>query len=369
MASNKKQKFIPDGWNFESIGEVLDYEQPTPYIVESTDYNNNHETPVLTAGKTFILGYTDEKAGIYDNTPVVIFDDFTTAIKYVDFPFKVKSSAMKILKNKPKKSNLKFVYGWMQTHPFAVGEHKRNYLSEYQYQDILLPTLEEQNKIVQILEIWDEYLEKISKKIETKKDIKKGLIQKLIFKRKDVKDYFVSDLFDLGRGRVISKNEIKENIGQYPVYSSQTSNDGILGKINTYDFEGEYLTWTTDGAHAGRVYYRKDKFNCTNVCGTGKLKKNVNANIYYVVLFLNKVTSRYVSYVGNPKLMNGVFGNIALKLPSFEEQNSVASKLMKIDKELELLKSKKKLLEDQKKYLLNNLITGKIRLPEFQKVK
>ena len=79
------------------LGELLYYEQPTPYIVESTDYNDTYETPVLTAGKSFILGYTDEKEGIYDQLPVIIFDDFTTASQYVNFKFKVKSSAMKIL--------------------------------------------------------------------------------------------------------------------------------------------------------------------------------------------------------------------------------------------------------------------------------
>ena len=79
------------------LGELLYYKQPTPYIVESTDYNDACETPVLTAGKSFILGYTDEKEGIYDQLPVIIFDDFTTASQYVNFKFKVKSSAMKIL--------------------------------------------------------------------------------------------------------------------------------------------------------------------------------------------------------------------------------------------------------------------------------
>ena len=77
---------------------MLEYEQPTPYIVESTDYKNDYSIPVLTAGKSFIIGYTNETSGIKTDLPVIIFDDFTTDSKYVDFPFKVKSSAMKILK-------------------------------------------------------------------------------------------------------------------------------------------------------------------------------------------------------------------------------------------------------------------------------
>lgn len=79
------------------LGELLSYEQPTPYIVESTKYSNTYKTPVLTAGKSFIIGYTNETTGIYDKLPVIIFDDFTTSSQYVNFKFKVKSSAMKIL--------------------------------------------------------------------------------------------------------------------------------------------------------------------------------------------------------------------------------------------------------------------------------
>lgn len=89
-----------ENWATVELEEVFDYVQPTPYLVKSTNYSNSYLTPVLTAGKTFVLGYTDEVAGIYHDLPVVIFDDFTTDSKYVDFPFKAKSSAMKILKIK-----------------------------------------------------------------------------------------------------------------------------------------------------------------------------------------------------------------------------------------------------------------------------
>ena len=80
-----------DDWEQRKLGEIFNYEQPTKYIVEDTNYNNKYKTPVLTAGKSFILGYTNELSGIYDNLPCIIFDDFTTESKFVDFPFKVKS--------------------------------------------------------------------------------------------------------------------------------------------------------------------------------------------------------------------------------------------------------------------------------------
>jgi len=114
----------PD-WEYVELGNVLDYEQPTKYIVESTEYNPTYQTPVLTAGKSFLLGFTNERFGIYTSLPAIIFDDFTTANKFVDFEFKVKSSAMKILTCRSN-YNLKFIYELIQLVEFKNGdEHKR----------------------------------------------------------------------------------------------------------------------------------------------------------------------------------------------------------------------------------------------------
>ncbi len=139
----------------------------------------------------------------------------------------------------------------------------------------------------------------------------------------------IGDLFQSGRGRVISKKYIQENIGKYPVYSSQTTNNGILGLIDTYDFEGEYLTWTTDGANAGKVFYRSEKFNCTNVCGTLKLKKEFGklVNLKYVAPILDKITYKYVVKVGNPKLMNKEMGRIKIPLPPLEVQEQIVAEI------------------------------------------
>jgi len=106
------------------------------------DYDDKYATPVLTAGKTFILGYTNEKDGIFNkNLPVIIFDDFTTSIKFVDFPFKVKSSAMKILHTKKNRVDIKFLYYAMQKIKFVNNEHKRYWISEYSKIKIPLPSI------------------------------------------------------------------------------------------------------------------------------------------------------------------------------------------------------------------------------------
>ena len=143
---------LPDGWTYVRLENVLNYEQPTEYIVESTDYRSEYKTPVLTAGKSFIIGYTNETVGIKSELPVIIFDDFTTDSKYVDFPFKVKSSAMKILTADKALIDTKYAYYVMQTVECDHETHKRYWISEYGRTIIGLPPLNEQLKIVNQIE-------------------------------------------------------------------------------------------------------------------------------------------------------------------------------------------------------------------------
>lgn len=134
------------------LNDVLDYQQPTPYIVKSTDYMESGDIPVLTPGKTFILGYTKEKEGIFTGPfPVIIFDDFTTATKLVNFPFKVKSSAMKILLPKSN-ADVKFIFYFLQTIHFQADTHKRYWISVCAKTKLALPPLAEQKRIVKKIE-------------------------------------------------------------------------------------------------------------------------------------------------------------------------------------------------------------------------
>lgn len=134
------------------LKDVLDYQQPTPYIVKSTDYMESGDVPVLTPGKTFILGYTKEKEGIFTGPfPVIIFDDFTTATKLVNFPFKVKSSAMKILLPKSN-ADVKFIFYFLQTIHFQADTHKRYWISVCAKTKLILPPLAEQKRIVKKIE-------------------------------------------------------------------------------------------------------------------------------------------------------------------------------------------------------------------------
>ena len=133
----------------------------------------------------------------------------------------------------------------------------------------------------------------------------------------------VGVLANISRGRVISKDYIAENAGEYPVYSSQTENEGELGKISTYDFEGEYLTWTTDGANAGSVFYRNGKFSVTNVCGLINCNDN-EILTRYMYHYLSKNAKSYVSSgMGNPKLMSNVMARIKVAVPPLEVQREI----------------------------------------------
>lgn len=188
MRMNKKKKIVPkfrfskyvnsEQWISTELSSLLDYERPDLYIVESDNYKNEG-IPVLTANKSFILGYTDEKNNIYSHVPVIIFDDFTTEKKYVDFSFKVKSSAIKILKPKGK-NVLKFVFELMNTINFEAKEHKRYYISTYQKLFVYVPKdVREQQKIADCLFSIDKLIDAESRKLKALEEYKKGLMKKL----------------------------------------------------------------------------------------------------------------------------------------------------------------------------------------------
>lgn len=148
-------ELCPNGVEFRELGDVVDYTQPTDFIVVNTNYDDKFDTPVLTAGQSFILGYTNEAFGIYEasKTAAIIFDDFTTAFRWVDFDFKVKSSAIKILNNKnDDETNFKFVYYAMKCIKFEPINHERHWISKYSKFKIPVPPMEVQREIVRILD-------------------------------------------------------------------------------------------------------------------------------------------------------------------------------------------------------------------------
>lgn len=158
---NAHYENIPEGWTVCALEEIIDYEQPQAYIVQSTEYKSQYKTPVLTAGKSFIIGYTNESEGVFTDVPVIIFDDFTTDSKFVDFPFKVKSSAMKIL-HVNEDVNIQYVCWFMSITRLIGDTHKRYWISEYSKLHIPIPPRKEQDRIINKVSALFQILDNIS---------------------------------------------------------------------------------------------------------------------------------------------------------------------------------------------------------------
>jgi len=378
-------------WKIAQIGEIFNYEQPNKYIVQDTNYKEVG-IPVLTANKSFILGYTDEQEGVYQNTPVIIFDDFTTMSKYVDFPFKVKSSAMKILKPKNSEYDIKFVFERMQLIPFAIGQHKRFYLSEYQFVDIKLPPLSEQKQIVSIIEKWDKYIELLDKKIEIKKNTKKYLQQVLLTGKVRLKGYDGEweerKLGEIGEFKTSSVDKkIREGeqmvslVNYMDVYKHKRINNSTkedFMKVSAKDeqlisnnlLKGDILFTPSsetpeDIGHS--VVIEEDLSNTVYSYHVMRFRPNIELDLLFSHYFCNhpavlRQFSRYSSGVTRFTLSLDSFSRVKVVIPPLSEQKAISSILTKSDKEIKTLEKQKQLIEQQRKYLINNLVTGKIRI-------
>lgn len=232
------------------------------------------------------------------------------------------------------------------------------------------PTKPEQTAIATVLSNVDELIGKLEALIEKKKNIKQGVIQELITGKRRLPGFSgkweekrLDSIFRVTRGQVLAMTKTtKYKLGdyQYPVYSSQTKDNGLAGYYKDYLFEN-CITWTTDGANAGEVKYRTGKFYCTNVCGV--LESNQGyANLCIATIF-NRISRKYVSYIGNPKLMNNVVADIVITIPnSIKEQLAISEVIADMDIEIEKLESQLAKYQNLKQGMMQSLLTGKIRL-------
>ena len=166
----------------------------------------------------------------------------------------------------------------------------------------------------------------------------------------------LGEVCNLVRGKVISKDYLRDNEGEYPVYSSQTANNGIFGCINSYMFDGDYLTWTTDGAYAGTIFRRKGKFNITNVCGLIDITED-NLNQDFLYYWLSLTAKDYVNEgMGNPKLMSNVAATISIPLPSLSEQERIVGILDTFTSSIENLKAQISLRRKQYEHYRDKLL-------------
>lgn len=253
---------------------------------------------------------------------------------------------------------------------------------------ILLPGADLQKKIVHFINTKTQAIDKkinlLTQKANYYKEYRKSLINETVCKGldknvklknsevhyiKSIAEHWkierIKDLFDIGRGRVIGQELLVED-GKYPVYSSQTENNGCLGYIETFDFDNDLLTWTTDGANAGTVFRRSGKFNCTNVCGT-LIPKRKNLDLDYVVYALQVSASHNKRIDTNgAKIMNNEMGVIKIAFPPLSEQTQIAhyldQKTQTIDKIVSNINTQIATLKELRKTIINDAVTGKIKV-------
>ena len=368
---------IPEDWEVKKLNEYLDYEQPTEYLVADTEYNDNNQTPVLTAGKTFILGYTNEENGIFNKLPVIIFDDFTTAIKFVDFPFKVKSSAMKMLLPKNNKVNMRFVYEKMLHIKYPLGDHKRHWIGEYQHLEIIVPaSSEEQTAIATVLSDTDALIEKLEKLIIKKKAIKQGAMQQLLTGKKRLPGFSgewemkeLKVLVDFSNGKAHEKF-ISDN-GEYIVANSKfISTEGRIVKYSNQCFSpvsaGSILMVMSDvpnGKAIAKCFLvdKDDKYTVNQrICA---LKPKIDSIFLYYKINRNPFYLSFDDGVKQTNLRKDDVLECKINIPNNrKEQIAIATILSDMDFEIEKLEQKRNKYIMLKQGMMQQLLTGRIRI-------
>ena len=240
------------------------------------------------------------------------------------------------------------------------------YSSQLKQLELKVPSSTEQTKIANFLTAVDEKISQITRKHDLLTQYKKGVMQQIFsqelrFKDDDGREFpeweehELGDVFKVSRGNVLSMTLVsveKSAINPYPVYSSQTKNNGLSGYYKDYLYEN-CITWTTDGANAGDVNYQLGRFYCTNVCGV-LMSSEGYANTCVAEL-INAVSKKYVSYVGNPKLMNNVMAKIKIGFPSIKEQTKIANFLTAIDDKITATKTQLEAVKQYKQGLLQQM--------------
>ncbi|QQW71076.1 restriction endonuclease subunit S [Helicobacter pylori] len=369
---------LPLNWQRVRLGDILSYEQPTKYLVATTQYLQKGFTPILTAGKTFILGYTNDKHGIYTNIPVIIFDDFTTDSKMVNFPFKVKSSAIKILSLRDNnQADLKYIYEKLTLLKHQVTDHKRYWIDEFSNFEIPLPPLNEQIAIANILSALDRYLCALDALILKKEGVKKALSFELLSQRKRLKGFNQNwqrvRLGDVGKP-CMCKRVMKHQTtryGEIPFYKIGTfgnTADAFISKKLFLEYKTKYsfpkkgdILISASGTIGRAVIYdgKPAYFQDSNIVWIDNDETLVKNDFLFYAYSNIKWNTEHTTIL---RLYNDNFRNTLIPLPPLNEQIAIANILSALDNEIASLKNKKRQFENIKKALNHDLMSAKIRV-------
>jgi len=360
------QDMCPNGVEFKRLDEVLDYEQPTPYLVSDTNYDDSYPTPVLTAGQSFILGYTDEQIGIYKasiENPTIIFDDFTTSFHWVDFDFKVKSSAMKMLR--PKKGsniNFRFIYYAMQCIKFQATEHTRYWISKYSQFEIPIPPLEIQKKIVECLDKFSALAAELQAELQMRRKQYEYYRTQLLTPHSESNSADKSDdcnwewktlgeICDI-KGRIGFRGYTRADQVEKGEGAISLSPANIKNSTITYD-DCTYITWekyeespeimVEEGdvifcktASVGKTAYIQNLPEKATINPQLVLLKNIKCNNKYLSYYLQtdavqNAVKQYQGVGSVPNVSQAKLSEIKIALPSLEEQARIVAILDKFE--------------------------------------
>jgi len=383
-------------WRQIPLMDAVDYDQPNPYII-TTKIKESGKYPVLTAGKSFIKGYTKEIEGVYKRVPVIIFDDFTTASKYVDFEFKVKSSAMKILKAKTSNINVKYVFYQMKLIKINASTHKRYYISKYQHLQFLFPfngksiDIDAQNKILDSIET---QLTRLDASIKTLQSVRKKLelyrksVLKGVFcgENKKLSEIVKKDKHALKRGPFGGslKKEIFVKNSEYLVYEQRHAihndfdykkyyitkkkyDEMIVFKVVPYD-----LIISCSGVTLGRISEIPENAQA-GIINQALLKVSLDSNIvlnkYFIHLFQSELMQRPIRSLSRgaaipnlPSVKN--LKEIVFPIPSIEKQKQIISEIESrfsvIDKIEETVNHSLVKAEKLRQSILKSIFEGKL---------
>jgi len=369
--------------NRVQLGDLLDYEQPTRYIISSTDYDDAYDTPVLTAGQTFILGYTNETEGIYKaskSNPVIIFDDFVTSFYLVDFNFKVKSSALKILK--PKKNvNIYYVYYAMLGINFVPKEHARHWISKYSQFEIAYPSLAKQQEIVSQLDTFTTLISNLESELDMRRkqyehyrnqllDFEgvEGVEWKPYAKIGTITDYVSNGSFADLRNNVEYKQAVDYAILVRTVDFSTNFDKSKLVYIDekAYNFLsksklfGGEIIINNIGAGVGSTFICPQLGQPMSLAPNAIMLNTPNNKFYYYWFVSKYGQDKMMSIVAKsamPKFNKTGFKGLEVPIPSSETQQQIVEKLDAFEQLIQSLETEIKLRKQQYEYYREKLLT------------
>lgn len=375
----------PEDWREVKLGEALVYTQPTNYI--ENNYVEHGVVPVLTAGKSFILGYSDKTDSAYKNLPAILFDDFTTEVRYLDYPFMVKSSATKFLNLKSDYYDIKYLYYWLDKLKFQIEAHERHWISRFSKFNIVLPPLAEQQAIASALSDFDEHIDNLTELIEKKKAIRDGALEDLVSGRTRLDGFngeWIESTIEDSTKEIITGGTPSTTVDKYwggsiPWLASTEIHQKIITRATK--------NITNIGLNNSSAKMAPKDSVLIALAGQGKTRGTAAFLAYPMALnqslaalvAADETDSKFLYYLienmylelrelssgdgGRGGLNKTLIKNINIRLPrEIKEQHVIAEVLTAMDEEIESLEVEKEKMLQIKEGSMDDLLTGRVRL-------